>query len=319
MDTNVLFAFFLTALAGLSTGIGSTIAFLARHTNKRLLCLSLGFSAGVMIYVSMIELLGSAGDSLAEELGARAAGWVTIVSFFGGMLVVAMIDRLVPSYENPHELHMLEEMSDEARERDPRLLRMGVLSALAIAIHNFPEGIATFAAALKDPALGVSIAVAIAIHNIPEGIAVSVPIFYATGDRRKAFNWSFLSGLAEPAGAVIGYLVLMPFLNETVFGVLFAAVAGIMVFPGSGGQYAYDNCMANTGRKCGLYYAVGDQDTATGYYPGCLQEAAAIASIPGYSSRVDTLVLPGIAHVVLPQQARDEAWDFIKQYNLVTN
>jgi ZIP family zinc transporter len=183
-----------------------------------------------MIYVSMIELLGAARDSLTAELGKSAGGWMVLISFFGGMLVVAMIDRLVPSFENPHELHMLEEMSDEARERDPRLLRMGVLSAIAIAVHNFPEGMATFAAALKDPALGVSIAVAIAIHNIPEGIAVSVPIFYATGNRKKAFSWSFLSGLAEPVGAVIGYLILMPFLGETVFGVLFASVAGIMVF-----------------------------------------------------------------------------------------
>ena len=230
MNQDVAFAFLLTALAGLSTGIGSAIAFLARHTNKKLLCLSLGFSAGVMIYVSMIELLGAARDSLTAELGISAGGWATIISFFGGMLIVAMIDRLVPSYENPHELHMLEEMSDEARESDPRLLRMGVLSAIAIAVHNFPEGMATFAAALKDPALGISIAVAIAIHNIPEGIAVSVPIFYATGNRKKAFTWSFLSGLAEPAGAVIGYLLLAPFLSETVFGVLFASVAGIMVF-----------------------------------------------------------------------------------------
>ena len=230
MNGDVAFAFLLTALAGLSTGVGSAIAFLARHTNKKLLCLSLGFSAGVMIYVSMIELLGSARVSLIAELGTSAGGWITIISFFGGMLIVAMIDRLVPSYENPHELHMLEELSDEARERAPRLMRMGVLSAIAIAVHNLPEGMATFAAALKDPALGVSIAIAIAIHNIPEGIAVSVPIFYATGNRKKAFTWSFLSGLAEPAGAVIGYLLLRPFLSETVFGVLFASVAGIMVF-----------------------------------------------------------------------------------------
>jgi ZIP family zinc transporter len=230
MNGDIALAFLLTTLAGLSTGIGSAIAFLARHTNKKLLCLSLGFSAGVMIYVSMIELLGTARVSLTTELGSATGGWVVLISFFGGMIVVAGIDRLVPSYENPHELHMLEEMSDEARERDPRLLRMGVLSALAITVHNFPEGMATFAATLKDPALGVSIAVAIAIHNIPEGIAVSVPIFYATGDRKKAFSWSFLSGLAEPAGAVISYLILAPFLSETVFGVLFAAVAGIMVF-----------------------------------------------------------------------------------------
>jgi ZIP family zinc transporter len=230
VNGDVGLAFLLTALAGLSTGVGSTIAFFARHTNKRLLCLALGFSAGVMIYVSMIELLGSARTSLTAELGKTAGGWVVIISFFGGMLVVAMIDRLVPSYENPHELRMLEEMSDEARAGDPRLMRMGVLSALAIGIHNLPEGMATFTAALKDPALGVSIAVAIAIHNVPEGIAVSVPIFYATGDRRKAFFWSFISGLAEPAGAVVGYLILMPFLSETVFGIIFASVAGLMVF-----------------------------------------------------------------------------------------
>jgi len=230
MNGDVAFAFMLTALAGLSTGVGSAIAFLARHTNKKLLCLSLGFSAGVMIYVSMIELLGAARDSLTAELGTSTGGWMTIISFFGGMLIVTMIDRLVPSYENPHELRMLEDLSDEARERDPKLMRMGVLSAIAIAVHNLPEGMATFTAALKDPALGVSIAIAIAIHNIPEGIAVSVPIFYATGNRKKAFTWSFLSGLAEPAGAVIGYLILAPYLNETVFGVLFASVAGIMVF-----------------------------------------------------------------------------------------
>ncbi len=230
MNDGVAFAILLTALAGLSTGVGSAIAFLARRTNKKLLCLSLGFSAGVMIYVSMIELLGAARDSLTAELGKSEGGWMVLIAFFGGMLVVAMIDRLVPSFENPHELHMLEEMSDEARERDPRLLRMGVLSAIAIAVHNFPEGMVTFTATLKDPTLGISIAVAIAIHNIPEGIAVSVPIFYATGNRKKAFSWSFLSGLAEPVGAIIGYLILMPFLNETVFGVVFAVVAGIMVF-----------------------------------------------------------------------------------------
>jgi ZIP family zinc transporter len=230
MSGNVAFAFFLTILAGLSTGVGSAIAFIARRTNKKLLCLSLGFSAGVMIYVSMIELMTGSMESLSAELGEVAGNWAAILSFFGGMVVVAGIDRLVPSYENPHEVHLLEEMSDEARDRDPRLLRMGILSALAISVHNLPEGMATFAAALKDPALGVSIAVAIAIHNIPEGIAVSVPIFYATGDRKKAFIWSFLSGLAEPAGALIGYILLAPVLGEVTFGILFASVAGIMVF-----------------------------------------------------------------------------------------
>ena len=113
---------------------------------------------------------------------------------------------------------------------DKRLMRMGYMSALAIAIHNFPEGLATFAAAIKDPAIGIAIAVAIAIHNIPEGIAISVPIYYATGDRKKAFLYSFISGFAEPVGALIGYVLLRQFFSDAVFGVVFAAVAGIMVF-----------------------------------------------------------------------------------------
>lgn len=223
-------AFGLTLAAGLSTGVGSAIAFFARRTNRRLLCVSLGFSAGVMIYVSLLELLPAGRDALQAALGGARGGWVSLAAFFGGMALVAGIDRLVPSYENPHELHRLEEMTDAARGGEGRLMRMGVLSALAIGIHNLPEGMATFTATLRDPGLGISIAAAIAIHNIPEGIAVSVPIFYATGDRRRAFAWSFLSGLAEPAGAAIGYLLLAPLLTEAVFGAVFASVAGIMVF-----------------------------------------------------------------------------------------
>jgi ZIP family zinc transporter len=107
---------------------------------------------------------------------------------------------------------------------------MGILSALAIAIHNFPEGLATFIGGLQDPALGMSIAAAVAIHNIPEGIAVSVPLYYATGSRKKAFGLSFLSGLSEPVGAIIGFFLLLPFFNDFIFGLLFAVVAGIMVF-----------------------------------------------------------------------------------------
>ena len=109
-------------------------------------------------------------------------------------------------------------------------MRTGLLTALAIAIHNFPEGLATFVSALQEPSLAIPIVVAIAIHNIPEGIAVSVPIYYATGDKKKAFLYSSASGLSEPIGAIIGYLILMPFMNDIVYGLLFAGVAGIMVF-----------------------------------------------------------------------------------------
>ena len=151
-----------------------------------------------------------------------------MASFFAGILLIGVIDRLVPSIENPHEAHRVEEMDHQPH--NPRLMRMGVMTALAIGIHNFPEGIATFTSAVDNMALGVAIAAAIAIHNIPEGIAVSIPVYYATGDRRKAFRLSLLSGLAEPVGAVLAYLVLTPFMTPTLMGCILAGVAGIMVF-----------------------------------------------------------------------------------------
>ncbi|HPF93582.1 MAG TPA: zinc transporter ZupT [Tenuifilaceae bacterium] len=225
----VLIAFGLTLFAGLSTGIGSAIAFFAKHTNTKFLSVALGFSAGVMIYVSFVEIFFKAKDSLVEALGLHAGSWLTVGSFFGGIALIAIIDKLIPSVENPHEIRLVEEV-DQKPQKNKKLMRMGVFTALAIAIHNFPEGLATFTAALTDPSLGIAIAVAIAIHNIPEGIAVSVPIVYATGNKKKAFTLSFLSGLAEPIGALVGYLILMPFLTDLTFGILFAGVAGIMVF-----------------------------------------------------------------------------------------
>lgn len=229
-EGSVIFAFGLTLFAGLSTGIGSAIAFFAKSTNTKFLSLSLGFSAGVMIYVSFVEILRKANDVLVAELGDKAGWWVTVASFFGGILIIAIIDRLIPSVENPHEIRRVEDVNAPENGRNRKLMRMGLFTALAIAIHNFPEGLATFTAALSDPGIGIAIAVAIAIHNIPEGIAVSVPIFYATGNKKKAFIHSFLSGLSEPVGALIGYLILMPFMSDIVFGILFGTVAGIMVF-----------------------------------------------------------------------------------------
>ena len=224
----ILLAFGLTLFAGLSTGIGSAIAFFAKRTNTKFLSVSLGFSAGVMIYVSFIGIFPEAKGLLVNGLGDVTGYWLTVLSFFGGIAFIALIDKLVPKFENPHEVRRVEELSNNTRNR--KLLRMGMFSALAIAIHNFPEGLATFTSVLTDPALGVSIAVAIAIHNIPEGIAVSVPIYYATNNKKKAFFYSFLSGLSEPLGALIGYALLFLFFNDIVLGVLFGAVAGIMVF-----------------------------------------------------------------------------------------
>lgn len=229
MNTTLLFAFFLTLLAGLSTGVGSVIAFVSRRTNRKFLSVALGFSAGVMIYVSMIEIFATAQTTLTAQLGTRPGSWATVASFFGGMLVIAVIDKLIPSAENPHEVRCME-AADGHPQADQRLMRMGVLTALAIAIHNFPEGLATFVSALQEPSVAIPIVAAIAIHNIPEGIAVSVPIYQATGSRSRAFRYSFLSGLSEPLGALLGFLVLRPIMSDTVFGVLFAAVAGIMVF-----------------------------------------------------------------------------------------
>ena len=196
MDHAVLHAFFLTLLAGLSTGIGSCIAFLTHHTNKKFLSVSLGFSAGVMIYVSMIEIFSQAQDALQAELGEKWGSWSTVIAFFGGMLLIALIDKCIPSEENPHEVKSLEADTGHTT----KLMRMGVMTALAIAIHNFPEGLATFVSALQDPSIAIPIVVAIAIHNIPEGIAL------------------------------IGWLLLMPIMSDLVFGILFAGVAGIMVF-----------------------------------------------------------------------------------------
>lgn len=230
---NVLLAFGLTTIAGLSTGIGSAIAFFAKGTNKKFLSVSLGFSAGVMIYVSMIEIFPQANSILSGALDDRGGTALTAAAFFGGVLLAGLIDKLIPKEENPHEIHG---EIDESKKAPPeehhkkKLMRTGIVTALAIAVHNFPEGLATFISAMQDPSIAIPIVVAIAIHNIPEGMSVSVPIYYATGSRKKAFMYSFLSGLAEPAGAIVGYLILLPIMNDIVFGSIFAGVAGIMVF-----------------------------------------------------------------------------------------
>lgn len=227
--SRILFAFSLTLFAGLSTAIGSFMAFFSKQFSPNFLAGSLGFSAGVMIYVSFVEILVKAKESLSEIFGETLGSWYAVTAFFVGIGIIALIDKLVPEYENPHELKNFDKVCDE-KCREKKLLRMGLFSALAITIHNFPEGLATFMAAMKDPTLGVSIAIAIAIHNIPEGIAVSVPIFYATRSKKKALFYSILSGLSEPLGAILGYFLIISIFNESAFGIVFALVAGIMVY-----------------------------------------------------------------------------------------
>lgn len=231
MDThNILWAFALTLIAGLSTGIGSLLVLLWKKTNAKLLSVMLGLSAGVMIYVSFVDIFPSGQALLKSELGKKSGAWVTAAAFFGGMFLIALIDKLIPMKENPHESRSIENVNSYATDLKGGLMRTGLLTAIAIAIHNFPEGIATFTAALHDATIGVPIAIAIALHNIPEGISVAIPVYCATGNRKKAFIWSFLSGLAEPVGALLAFLILMPYLNNVVFGILFTAVAGIMVY-----------------------------------------------------------------------------------------
>jgi ZIP family zinc transporter len=232
VDGALLLAFAVTLGAGLATGIGSAIAFFAKTTNKSFFAISIGFSAGVMIYLSFVEILPKATSYLAEYFSEVQAAAFAAAALVSGLILMAIIDALVPSGANPHENTQVELLgkAPETLDQSKALLRMGVFVALAIAIHNFPEGLATFLLVLDDPQIGIALAIAVAMHNIPEGIAVSVPVYYATGSKLKAFRLSFLSGLAEPAGAVIGYLILAQFLNHLVLGVIFAMVAGVMIF-----------------------------------------------------------------------------------------
>jgi len=226
MDSNILFALGLTLFAGLSTGIGSALAFFTNKTNNKFLSTALGFSAGVMVYVSFVEIFPQAHDLLTQS-GTRAPEAFTVLAFFAGIAIIYIIDMIIPNAENPHEMRSVEDIGNT---KEKQLKRMGVMMALAIGIHNFPEGMATFTSAMVSPDIAIPIAIAIAIHNIPEGIAVSVPIYYATGKRRKAFWLSFASGMAEPIGGLIGYFILLPFMSEFTLGLLMASVAGIMVF-----------------------------------------------------------------------------------------
>ncbi|MGI6324551.1 MAG: zinc transporter ZupT [Bacilli bacterium] len=217
-NNQLLFAFILSLLAGLSTGIGSILAFLIGRTDRSFLAGILGFSAGIMIYVSMIEIFVEARSYLELVYSASKGYGLTILAFFWGILLIALLDKLIPEEKNLPKVH------------DYKLMRMGLFSAIAIALHNFPEGIATFTSAIQDPVLGISITIAIMIHNIPEGISVSIPIYYATGSKMKGFIYSFLSGLSEPLGALLSYWFLLRYLSNTIFGIILAAVAGIMVY-----------------------------------------------------------------------------------------
>lgn len=220
---DVTIAILLTAVAGLSTGFGGLITFFSKKMNTKFLSFTLGISAGVMIYISFAELLTKSNAELMLIYGKKMGAIINALTFFAGIALVAVVDKLIPESETLRT-------TDGDNGKKVGLMRTGVVTALALGIHNFPEGMATFVSSLQSPVVALPIVAAIAIHNIPEGIAVSMPIFYATGSRRKAFLYSLLSGIAEPVGAIIGYLILMPFMNDTIKSIVFSAIAGIMVF-----------------------------------------------------------------------------------------
>ena len=227
---NIILAFLLTLIAGLSTGIGGLIAFFTKRDNVHFLTLSLGFSAGVMLFVSFVDIFPAALEGFSTQYADNAM-LATCLAFFGGMALIALIDFLIPEGENPHEMNFTEQVSTEHNIHDTRKFhRMGIMLALSIAIHNFPEGLATFAVSLNGISMALPIVLAIALHNIPEGIAVAVPIYQATGSRWKALLHSLLSGLSEPLGALAGFLILMPFWNSTIEAAILGITAGIMVY-----------------------------------------------------------------------------------------
>ena len=235
-------ALILTFLAGLTTGIGGLIGLSSRRFSTEFITMALGFSAGAMVYVSLVEILPKARLALQPLLGAQLGYGCTGLAFFAGILLMALVDGLLPTHPAIESIQDLAaspaQAADKLADRRPdqqspqrsKLLRMGIFSALALFIHNFPEGLATFLGALENPKVGVSIAVAIAIHNIPEGLAVSAPVFFATRSRSKAFWASFLSGMAEPLGGLMGFFLFRSFPNPLIFGLVFAAVAGVMVY-----------------------------------------------------------------------------------------
>ena len=242
MEQNILTAFIVSGLAGLTTMLGTVILFFMKKTNTKILSLALGFSAGAMIFISFVDIIPTATDQLLTSFDEKTSFAIAIASFFGGIILMALIDKFIPEESNPHEMASEESIHDVYKTSEgsiagglrqtemSSLKKMGFFTALAMAIHNFPEGIATFISTVKDPKLGLPIAVAIAIHNIPEGISVAVPIYYGSGSKKEAFLYSFISSIAEPIGGLFAYFVFLNNANDTMIGIIFASVAGIMTF-----------------------------------------------------------------------------------------
>jgi ZIP family zinc transporter len=235
--TEAIRALLMSVIAGLSTIIGALIIFYVKNKNGKMLAISLGFAAGVMLSVSLADLFPNAHQLIAAEVGKLLGTLISVLAMVVGIVIAALLDMLVPH----------EEFDDETGDKPHKnLLRVGFVSMLAIALHNFPEGIATFMASYRDITLGLAIVVAISLHNIPEGISIAAPIYFATGSKKKTLKYTFLAGIAEPIGGIIAFLVLQPFMNDIILGIMFSLVSGIMIYIAveelipSSRQYGFD-------------------------------------------------------------------------------
>ncbi len=229
MPVNYKIALLMTLFAGLATVLGGFFTFFIKRTNMKALSVGLGFSAGVMIFLSFTEILDGAKELLIKYFPTNAE-WMVFIGFAIGIVIAVLIDYFMPDHIEEDLFSVKDNCSNSLCSHHHKIKRAGLLTAIAICVHNFPEGIATFFVASQNLAIGATVALAIALHNIPEGIAVALPIYHATGKKRLAIWYTFLSGISEPIGALAGMFVLKTFLPEAAVGFLFAAVGGIMVY-----------------------------------------------------------------------------------------
>lgn len=228
MSSSIISALIITTIAGMATCVGALIGFFVKRTDKRAISFSLGFSAGLMIYISLAEILYHARSDISQTMGIEKGTLIATMVFFGGILLTALLDKAIGRIVHRHEYSSVDEVSPKSHVR--KMAHAGIMTAIALALHNFPEGVAVFISSINDPKVGLSIAIAIALHNIPEGIAIAVPIYYATRSKMKAFGYAFIAGLIQPVGALAAYLILLPFITPVLLSCTYALVAGIMIY-----------------------------------------------------------------------------------------
>lgn len=224
MDNNALLAFTITFVAGASTAIGALAAFFVRKKDFKTIAFAMSFSAGVMIFVSFADIMPMSAELFGRSFSETKAEAATFAMFFAGALIAGIIDRFVPE-------HITTEMLDKSGvAKKTNVRKAAIMTSLALAVHNFPEGLSVFFSTLEDTRMGLALGFAILLHNIPEGISVALPAYQSTGSRKKAFWLSTCSGLVEPFGALCAYFVFAPFLTPTLVGACMAITAGLMVY-----------------------------------------------------------------------------------------